>query len=88
MLDTFQPSAVFTTTWFIRKRVDPPIGGLIDEFPEHSVRMGVGIGSTALSSPTDYGPWESASKPIAPGSPWKNGFAERLDGIDESSRVR
>ena len=21
MLDTFQPSAVFTTTWFIRKRV-------------------------------------------------------------------
>jgi transposase InsO family protein len=34
----------------------------------------------ALPSPTDYGPWASADKPIAPGSPWQNGFAERLIG--------
>ena len=38
------------------------------------------IGSTALPSPTVYGAMGICDKPIAPGSPWQNGFAERLIG--------
>ena len=49
------------------------------EAPHHLIRDG--IGSTALPSPTDYGPWASAtSRLLAPGSPWQNDFAERLIG--------
>jgi hypothetical protein len=35
--------------------------------------------STALPSPTDYGPWASATSPL-PQAPWQNGLAERLIG--------
>jgi len=38
----------------------------------------IGIGPTVLPSPTDYG--LIRDKPIAPGSPWQNGFAEILIG--------
>ena len=40
----------------------------------------IGIGFTALPSLTDYGAMGIRDKPIAPGSPWQNGFAERLIG--------
>ena len=48
-----------------------------DEAPRYLIRDG--IGPTALPSPTDYGPSASATS-HCPGSPWQNGFAERLIG--------
>ena len=38
------------------------------------------IGSTALPSPTPLRAMGIRDKPIAPGSPWQNGFVERLIG--------
>src|SRR5438067_4978138 len=40
----------------------------------------------ALPSRVDCAPW-ACDKPIAPGSPWQNGFAERLIGSIRHERV-
>src|SRR2546423_1209621 len=44
----------------------------------HRATPSHGIASMALPSRTDCAPWASATSPSPPGSPWQNGFAERL----------
>ena len=40
----------------------------------------IGIAFMAPSSRADCAPWAFGTSPIAPASPWQNGFAERLIG--------
>ena len=46
----------------------------------HVTSSAIGIGFMAAMSRADYAPWELGTQPVAPASPWQNGFAERLIG--------
>ena len=64
-----------TAEWIARQITEASLG-----MRRHATCSVIGIGSTALPSRGRFRAMGIRDKPIAPGSPWQNGFAERLIG--------